>query len=115
MKGAAVLAGALLVLSPAAASARDGDVPPVYVVVFTHVEDNTPGGLLGTAQSRQNYSTLRDNLIAMAAMAESAGVQWTLQPDWKILEAALLYEDSTLQATTNDKNFYATLRRTVGR
>ncbi|HKQ57858.1 MAG TPA: hypothetical protein VJY35_08305 [Candidatus Eisenbacteria bacterium] len=94
-----LLLSTLLLAAPAPA-----DVPPVYVVVFTHVEDNTPGGLLGTSQSRQNYLTIRANLIAMAAMAESAGVQWTLQPDWKILEAALLYEDAATRATTNDKN-----------
>lgn len=86
------------------------DAAPVYVVMFTHVEDNTPGGLLGSAQSRQNYLTHRTNLIAMAALAESSGVQWTLQPDWKLLEAALLYEDPALQATTNGKNFLRYLR-----
>lgn len=107
--GAPLLAVLLLIAAPAPA-----DVPPVYVVMFTHVEDNTPGGLLGSMQSRQNYQFHRSNLIAMAAMAESAGVQWTLQPDWKLLEAALLYEDSALRATTNDKNFLRYLKEDRG-
>lgn len=99
----------LLLASPARA-----DVPPVHVVIFTHVEDNTPGGLLGSVQSRQNYLSHRANLIAMAGLAENAGVQWTLQPDWKILEAALLYEDAALQATTNGKNFLRYLKEDRG-
>lgn len=107
--GASLLA--TILLSPAAARA---DLPPVYVVFFTHVEDNTPSGLLGSMQSRQNYMGHRSNLIAMAALAESSGVQWTLQPDWKLLEAALLYEDSTLRATTNGKNFLRYLEEDRG-
>ena len=107
--GAPLLAALLLIAVPARA-----DVPPVYVVMFTHVEDNTPGGLLGSMQSRQNYQAHRSNLIAMAAMAESSGVQWTLQPDWKLLEAALLYEDSALRATTHDKNFLLYLKEDRG-
>jgi hypothetical protein len=90
------------------------DVAPVYVVIFTHVEDNTPAGVLGSLQSRQNYLVHRANLIAMAALAESTGVQWTLQPDWKLLEAALLYEDSGLRATTNGKNFLRYLKEDRG-
>jgi hypothetical protein len=107
--GVSLLATILLCVSPARA-----DVPPVYVVIFTHVEDNTPAGTLGSMQSRQSFSALRSNLIAMAALAESSNVQWTLQPDWKLLEAALLYEDSTLQATTNGKNFLRYLKEDRG-
>lgn len=95
-----------------AASARADS--PVYVVMFTHVEDQTPGGPLGSTQSRQNYQTFRSKLIAMAALAESSDVQWTLQPDWKLLEAALLYEDAALQATTNGKNFLRYLKEDRG-
>jgi hypothetical protein len=103
----------LLTLSLAVPEAR-AETTPVYGVIFTHVEDNTPGGTLGTSQSRQNYLTIRSNLIAMAALAESVGVQWTLQPDWKILEAALLYEDTALKATTNNKNFLVYLKEDRG-
>ena len=107
--GSAILALVLATIAPSRA-----DVAPVHVVVFTHVEDNTPGGLLGSAQSRQSYATVRGNLIAMQGLAESYGVQWTLQPDWKLLEAALLYEDSTLKATTNGKNFLRYLKEDRG-
>lgn len=107
------LAVSLVAIFLASATARAGS-PPVYGVVFTHVEDNTPGGTLGTPQSRQSYLTIRSNLIAMAAVAESVGVQWTLQPDWKILEAALLYEDAALRATTNGKNFLVYLKEDRG-
>ena len=105
----AVTAWALAIMVASGAPAW-AVLPPVYVVVFTHVEDNTPGGALGSSQSRQSYVRTRSNLITMAAMAESSGVQWTLQPDWKLLEAALLYEDSTLRATTNGKNFLRYLK-----
>jgi hypothetical protein len=107
--GSAILAFVLATIAPLRA-----DTAPVHVVVFTHVEDNTPGGILGTPQSRQSYSTVRGNLIAMQGLAESYGVQWTLQPDWKLLEAALLYEDSTLRATTNGKNFLRYLKEDRG-
>lgn len=107
--GALLLATILLSASPVRA-----DVPPVYVVIFTHIEDNTPGGTLGSTQSRQSYLTLRSNLIAMAGLAASSGVPWTLQPDWKFLEAALLYEDAPLQATTNGKSLLRYLREDRG-
>ena len=114
MKGfgvAAAMTFAAMWLSPAPAASG---VPPVHVVVFTHVEDNTPAGMLGSAQSRQNYLIHRSNLIAMATLAESSGVQWTLQPDWKLLEAALQYEDAALRATTNGKNFLRYLKEDRG-
>ncbi len=115
---AAVLATAALLatnapLAPIVLPAS-ADVSPVYVVLFTHVEDNTPGGILGSMQSQQNYLVQRANLIAMADLALGAGVQWTLQPDWKLLEAALLYEDAALQASTGDKNFLRYLREDLG-
>jgi len=114
MKRFGVVGASLLATMLLSATRARADVPPVYVVVFTHVEDNTPGGMLGSMQSRQNHQAHRSNLIAMAALAESSGVQWTLQPDWKILEAALLYEDSTLKATTNGKNFLRYLKEDRG-
>ena len=105
---------ALAIALAAATFAGPAAAGRVHVVVFTHVEDNTPGGLLGSPQSRQNYGTIRSNLIAMQALAESYGVPWTLQPDWKLLEAALLYEDSTLRATTNGKNVLRYLKEDRG-
>jgi hypothetical protein len=78
--------------------------PPVYAVLFTHIEDNTPAGLLGTQQSQQNYLLYRGKLIAVANLCLSYNVRWSLQPDWKFLLAALQYEDSSLIATTNGKN-----------
>ena len=114
MKLLGVAAVSLFAWVLGAATIARADVPPVYAVIFTHVEDNTPGGMLGSAQSRQSYNTTRANLIAMAHMADSAGIQWTLQPDWKILEAALLYEDSTLKATTGGKNFLRYLKEDIG-
>ena len=108
------LRAVLLATMLTAATAARADLPPVYVVIFTHVEDNTPGGVLGSTQSRQSYLTQRANLIAMAGLCGSSAVQWTLQPDWKLLEAALLYEDATLRATTNGKNFLRYLKEDRG-
>jgi hypothetical protein len=114
MKRFGAIGAALLAVSAAVATPARADVPPVYVVIFTHVEDNTPASVLGSVQSRQNYLVQRSNLIAMAGLAESSGVQWTLEPDWKILEAALRYEDAALQATTNGKNFLRYLKEDRG-
>lgn len=94
--------------------ARAETSPPVYMVLFTHIEDNAPTGTLGSPQSRQNYLLYRDRLIGMANLAQSYDVTWSLQPDWKILRAALLYEDSTVTANTNGKNFLRYLREDLG-
>jgi hypothetical protein len=77
----------------------------VHVVLFTHIEDNTPAGTIGSPQNRQQYLSLRADLLELAAVAQSHGVRWTLQPDWKILLAALEYEDAPTTASTGGKNF----------
>jgi len=84
--------------------------PPVYAVLFTHIEDNTPAGVLGTQQSRQNFLLYRGKLIDVANLCLAYNVRWSLQPDWKFLLAALLYEDSSLTATTNGKNLLRYLK-----
>jgi hypothetical protein len=101
----------LLFLVAAAASAQ---APPVQVVLFTHIEDNTPSGTLGTPQCRQNYLFWRARLIGVAGLMRDRGVPWSLEPDWKILRAALLYEDAELMQTTNGKNFLRYLREDLG-
>lgn len=87
---------------------------PVYVVLFTHIEDNTPTGTLGSAQSRAAYLDWRNDLIATAEMARRNGVPWVLQPDWKFLEAALLYEDSATTASTGGRNLLRYLKDSLG-
>jgi hypothetical protein len=96
------------------AAARAQTPPPVHLVLFTHIEDNTPAGTLGSAQSRQNYLLLRSRLIDLAHLAADSGVPWSLQPDWKILQAAILYEDTALMETTNGKNFLRYLKEDIG-
>jgi hypothetical protein len=76
------------------------------MVLFTHIEDNTPAGTLGTAAARANYLLLRDRLIKMAELARRYSMAWVLQPDWKFLEAALLYEDAAAMASTGGKCRY---------
>jgi len=90
--------------------------PPAAVraVLFTHIEDNTPGGTLGTLQNRNSYLQYRARLIEMADLAHDYDLPWTLQPDWKILRAALLYEDAALMATTNGKNFLCYIKEDLG-
>ncbi len=78
----------------------------VHVVLFTHIEDSTPAGILGTEQCRNAYSGLRVKLIEMAKRSAAHDLPWVLQPDWKILEAARLYEDATMTATTGGKNVF---------
>lgn len=46
----------------------------------------------------------------MAVLARRYNMKWSLQPDWKILRAALLYEDATTMALTGGKNFLRFLR-----
>lgn len=79
---------------------------PVRVVLMTHIEDNTPAGVLGTVTARNSYLAQRGSLLAMGRLCDSLGVKWTLQPDYKILEAALIYEDATVTGSTGGKNVF---------
>ncbi|MBM4177105.1 MAG: T9SS type A sorting domain-containing protein [Ignavibacteria bacterium] len=86
----------------------------VYVVLFTHIEDNLPIGVLGTTEARISYLSVRSKLIDMANLASSYSVRWSYQPDWKILLAAFIYEDSSVIATTNGKNILRYLKEDKG-
>ncbi|MBL9016673.1 MAG: hypothetical protein JNL83_20970, partial [Myxococcales bacterium] len=100
-------------------AATEVDGPPaaharVHVVLFTHVEDNTPQGTLGSAQSRQAYTTLRARLVETAQRFRARSLPWVLQPDWKLLEAARLYEDAAMIASTAGKNVFRYLHEDLG-
>jgi hypothetical protein len=86
----------------------------VQVVLFTHIEDNTPGGQLGSSQSKTSYLTLRTMLIEVAQEAAKYELRWVLQPDWKFLEAARQYEDAATTASTGGKNVFVYLQDTLG-
>ena len=86
----------------------------VHVVVFTHIEDNTPAGAIGTPVARQQYQALRDKLVELASRAKSRAVPWVLQPDWKYLVAAQTYEDAAMTATTDGKNVFRYLKEDLG-
>lgn len=96
--------------SPATPVAPTTSVPPVHVVLFTHIEDNTPFGLLNAATTRAQYVNLRARLLEMAALARRYNARWTLQPDWKFLLAALEYENAALRASTANLNVLRFLR-----
>lgn len=100
--------------SPGSADAAPVTQGVVHVVLFTHVEDNTPPGALGSLQSRDSYLGLRAKLIEMAELCQTHGLQWVFQPDWKILEGALMYEDAATTAGTAGKNFLRYLREDLG-
>jgi hypothetical protein len=53
-------------------------------------------------------------MIAMANLVASYNVKWSFQPDWKILRAALIYEDSLTMISTNGKNFLRYLKENLG-
>src|SRR5207244_695244 len=72
-------------------------IPPIQVVVFTHIEDQTPPGVLGTAANRASYLSLRTALLQMATLMRQYKMRWSLEPDWKVLLAALQYEDAATQ------------------
>ncbi|MGE3344465.1 MAG: hypothetical protein AB7L71_13635 [Vicinamibacterales bacterium] len=95
-------------------SSPTGTTRPVYVVVFTHIEDNTPAGSLGGAEARASYLAWREDLIAMAQLARRRGAPWVFQPDWKLLEAARLYENADVRASTGGRNLLEYLRRDLG-
>ena len=86
----------------------------VRVVLFTHIEDNTPVGTLGSDTARTNYLLWRSRLVTMAQLAKRYSFTWVLQPDWKFLEAALLYEDTTAMASTGGVNLLRYLRDSLG-
>jgi hypothetical protein len=88
--------------------------PKVYVVLFTHIEDNTPAGILGTPACRANYLALRQRLIDVAALAQSFGMRWSFEPDWKFLEAARMYEDADVMASSNGASLLVHLRDSLG-
>ncbi len=89
-------------------------ITPVYVVLFTHIEDGTPAAGIGTPQARLQYVNTRNGMIEMAKLAKRHSVQWVFQPDWKILLACLEYEDSLLRANTNGKNLLRYLSEDMG-
>lgn len=89
-------------------------VYPVYVVLYTHIEDNTPAGTLGTTTSRSNYLLWRSRLITMAQLARRYNMTWVLQPDWAFLLAAQQYEDASATASTGGKNVFLYLRDSLG-
>lgn len=87
---------------------------PVYVVLFTHIEDDSPAGTLGTQQSKDNYMVARSKMIEMANLAKRYNVKWVFQPDWKILLAVLIYEDTAATRLTNGKNFLRYIKEDLG-
>lgn len=87
---------------------------PVYVVLFTHIEDNTPAGALDSPATRTGYLNIRGRLLEMATLARSYGMAWSLQPDWKILLAAQQFEDASMMASTGGVNIFRYLRDSLG-
>ncbi len=107
MKILFILLSLLLIISPEISAQT---YPPVYVVLFTHIEDNTPSSDLNTPQARIQYMNCRNGMIGMAKLAQKYSVEWSFEPDWKILLAALLFEDSAAMQNTNGKNFLRYLK-----
>lgn len=111
----AVACGAETPQSPTASSpVPPAAVAPIYVVLFTHIEDNTPAGPLMAPATRGAYLTVRAALIDLAERARRSRVPWSLQPDWKFLEAALLFEDAQATASTGGRNVLSHLREALG-
>jgi len=115
--GAACSGGADSPTTPTTPPPTGGGIaaaPPVYVVLFTHIEDNSPGGTLGSADNRAAYLALRARLISMAELARGYGMTWSLEPDWKFLLAAQMYEDVSTTASTGGQNILRYLRDSLG-
>lgn len=86
----------------------------VQVVLFVHIEDNTPPGTIGSPMSRTAYLRLRSTLLALGARAAGLRLRWVLQPDWSFLEAARVYEDAAVTADTGGANLLVHLRDVLG-
>lgn len=84
--------------------------PKVYVVLFTHIEENLPQGVMGTQASRDSYLQVREKLIDMAELAQQYSCVWVFQPDWKYIQAGLMYEDAQTMQNTNNKNLFRYLK-----
>jgi hypothetical protein len=106
-----ILLAAFLIIYPCRSIAQ---TKPVYVVLFTHIEDNSPVGTMGSEESRIHFLQVRRNMIEMANLARKYNISWSFQPDWKILLAALMYEDSVSMRTTNGKNFLRYIKEDLG-
>lgn len=104
----------LLVLAVSSMTHAQIPAPLVHVVLFTHIEDNTPAAEIGTPQARQQYVATREGLLEMARLAKRHDVRWVFQPDWKLLLAALAYEDARMRENTADKNLLRYLREDLG-
>lgn len=83
---------------------------PVFVVLFTHIEDNTPAGVAGSPTQRANYLNLRAKLIEVATLARRYNARWSLEPDWSLLLAVLQYDDATVRTSTSGLNLLRYLR-----
>lgn len=106
------LAVAILVMSlPVGGRA---DTPPVHVVLFTHIEDNTPPGPMGSPQSRMAYMRLRTRLVEMGQLARRYQARWSFQPDWTFLLAVQAYDDEAAMRSTGGVNVLRYLRDTLG-
>ena len=87
---------------------------PVYVVLFTHIEDNTPAGEFGSAAARASYARARQGLIDMATLARRYNLKWVLEPDWTFLLATQAYEDADMMSNTAGKHVLRYLRDSMG-
>lgn len=92
------------------AAATTPSAPPIYVILFTHIEDNTPVDAVNTGRSRDQYLIVRAAMLRMGQLASRYGLKWALEPDWKFLEAALAYEDASTMSSTGGKNILRYLR-----
>lgn len=108
-----VLAISLLFLLGSTNQTSFAQDPKVYVVVFTHIEDNTPSATVGSDEARIQYLQLRSRLITTANLFKDKNVPWVFQPDWKLLLAALAYEDTGVKATTANKNVFKYLKENL--
>ncbi len=105
-----LLSTLLLAAALTPSSIKSQTPPPVYVVLFTHIEDNCPPEPLRSPQSLQNYFFWRSKTIAIADLFLKHQVKWVFEPDWTFLEAALAYEVDSVTATTNHKNLLRYLK-----
>jgi hypothetical protein len=85
-----------------------------HVVPFTRIDDSIPRADLTDPDARAEYEYARSAIMVMARRMHIYGLQWTLQPDWKFLLAALTFEKELISSETDGRNMFVFLKEEYG-
>lgn len=88
------------------------NVTPVYLTICSHNETDSRYDAYNTLSG---YLGLRENILKIAQLVKNHNAKWDFQPDWRFLEAALVYEtQSGVTDNTNGKNILRYISEDLG-